>query len=127
MIARFKWFAIVIFLLLAGWTFLEYQKTAGAAEAQITADINLLSDDFVQQIQNQEGIFSEINHSDLKLLKVGLVQQSINKDKMFVRDYHALFIHQANKTCLLTRVIYPQRTMTILEQRWLDNAQLCLP
>lgn len=116
-----------MFLLLAGWTFLEYQKTAGAAEAQITADINQLSDEFVQQIQTQLGVFAALNHSELKLLKVDLVQQSINADKMFVRDYHALFIHQANKTCLLTRVIYPQRTLQILEQRWLADAKGCLP
>ena len=127
MFKKFFTLIISIIFILAIWAFIEYKQVASEAEAQINLDIAALKQQFNEQRKSGEGAFEEAQYENFEWVDSRLMQQSINENQQFVRHYRSLFIHQAHTRCLLSQVIYPQRQVTILSQRWLAEGMDCLP
>lgn len=118
---------ICIGLLAVAWLFYEYQKTAGAADAQVEKDLHELRMAYDQQLQKNEGVFTDVLHHGKVFLDRKLVNQSINEQRQYVRHYNGLYLREGIKSCLETQVIYINRESKVLSEKWSLVDNKCLP
>ena len=118
---------IVIGLLGVAWLFYQYQQTAGAADEQVEKDLHELRMGYDKQLENNDGVFSDVTHQGKVFLGRELVNQSINEQRQYVRHYHGLYLREGVKSCLETQVVYPNRQAVILSEKWNQFTKNCLP
>lgn len=120
--------AVIIFMLLGvAWLFYQYQQTAGAADEQVEKDLHELRMSYDKQLEKNEGVFIDVAHQGKVFLGRELVNQSINKQRQYVRHYHSLYLREGVKSCLETQMIYPNRQAEILSEKWTQFTKNCLP
>lgn len=105
----------------------QYHQNASAALEQIEKDKHWLRFKLPEQQTEKVGPFSSMEHQDKKWVQTELVQQGVNDQRMFMRIYNSLYILNTQRSCLRTAVIYPDREVTIEDQRWLASNEECLP
>ncbi len=118
--------AAILFVVFA-YVAYQYQQNASAALEQIQQDKHWLRETLPQQQADKRGPFTEPAHHEKKWVQTELVQQGVNDNRMFVRIYNSLFILNGQRSCLRTALVYPQRQITIDDQRWLNDGESCLP
>lgn len=120
---RIIWILVACLIVGLAYLFYQYKQVAMQAEQQVEKDIRLIEQGF--RDGSSHWLQTE-QHSGKRILKTQLVMQTIDEKNRFIRQYHSELVKEGERSCLQTRVIYPNKQAEILTQTFVQT-QMCLP